>query len=1570
MSEPSQATPREAGDQASSQGGGGAVMGTHPTARPRNGISKEEEEEIMKEVCVNNGISYNKVSNGGEDSNRVLSLEIFFSGYPKMVGLNMFPNLRTLVIINQSGLQRIEGLNSCPKLTELWVCECAIQKIEQVHYLKHLHKLYLYSNKIRVIENLEALTELEVLWLNQNEILNIENLQGLSKLKQLNLAENKIEKIGHTLDSSQHLEDLNLSGNRISSLKDLTHLMRLPHLKSLSLKDPLYSPAPVSLLCNYATHVLYHLPALTRLDTYEVSSKTMTEVAETTVLKKKMYYNMRIRTVYRNMAQVIEKMQTYQQHLLHFPQERLRALISVLKEMENSDITHEYDQPNVTSNTVNSDNQQMDLQKLSSSPLFTAKLEAVRERVKKWEKKCAEIEWFYEEMVSRFKESASTLVNRMVVELESGGNVRYEEGSPSDLWFTSCHDLVLSRFCASDYREHGIVAIKIRRIIRLHNRILRNRFDEKLTSIVDDPEGEYYISNRSVGYKKLLEYLFWMWDPALSGGTLEPERVLEEGFMDADNYLKLGRDGAVPLSNSLSLADRHRINHLIQKNRGKDTQELCPFKYGQLVISKVYLGKNAKVMDDKMIQQQSYSKLDSVYRPRKMCIRQEKNILNLESAPCECSSRQCEWYIFDRDLVLPEYIVEYEYVTKMHAKSPFAAFNDVLLDNKDSSYPSPPPLEEDKGIDSDVLNMEPQSKQRPRLISLTDELLLKLTMEQELEHIMVLNLHGNGLTRLKPLQPLRSLRRLVVSFNELTRLDELAHMGLEQLDASFNKITTLEGLKGLNKLKMLDLSWNKLTNTKDELSLLRKHTPNVTALDVRNNPWQKAYNLRLRIIGRLKSLSVLNRIPVHESESSSALRVAAGSRISQVSLLTFSRTDQSRPRSLSLLSTSQIMCAMSRNKPERVNDHDTHWYSKITALNLDGQHITKLSNLEKLEHLKYASFNNNDITKIEGLDHCHKLEELSIENNCITKVEGLSKISSLRRLSLGLNYITTIDNSGFQSLVHLHYLALDNNELTTIVGLQNCTPLMELYVGNNRMANIRDVFHLKGLGNLVILDMYGNPVANDNDNYRLFVIYHLRTLKALDGTAIEAAEGNNAKDMFGGRLTPDFVAEKLGHSNFLDVREVDLPSSGIRIVDLGARDVFLNLRSINLEHNNLTSFSGLIYLPNLRVLCLNHNRIECVMPKPKQPSKSKTTLTGNQATLRNGADLFNQDSSLNPVLENLEVLHLGYNCIKDMAALQLSRLTGLKALFLQGNEIQKVEGMEGLHDLRELVLDRNKIKNVCETSFNNQWNLQELHMEENRLRELANFNCLENLQRLYLGSNRIQEVIELENLDGLHNLIEISVVNNPAWSLVKAARRHLHRPLLVYRLKNLMVIDGIPVTEEERAKAELYFMDQQGSLLNSYEPGLAGVVAADGSLPGIGQYKAQVPVKVTNMQLATSPLWNGSIFYDDTSAAQDIAQRVQLLPGGGRRRSKQNGEASNQPAPLGRTNTMYQAGCGGTGGYGGFAYTNSGNRAQFYLNQIPYVATQPSQTAEYVEWLTRYNQNVESRMNNNRNNRK
>ena len=58
----------------------------------------------------------------------------------------------------------------------------------------------------------------------------------------------------------------------------------------------------------------------------------------------------------------------------------------------------------------------------------------------------------------------------------------------------------------------------------------------------------------------------------------------------------------------------------------------------------------------------------------------------------------------------------------------------------------------------------------------------------------------------------------------------------------------------------------------------------------------------------------------------------------------------------------------------------------------------------------------------------------------------------------------------------------------------------------------------------------------------------------------ESSEGGTAKDAFGGRLTQDFVAEKLGHSNFHEVRELDFPQNSLRMVDLGSGEHFINLR--------------------------------------------------------------------------------------------------------------------------------------------------------------------------------------------------------------------------------------------------------------------------------------------------------------------------------------------------------------------------------------------------------------------------
>lgn len=63
-----------------------------------------------------------------------------------------------------------------------------------------------------------------------------------------------------------------------------------------------------------------------------------------------------------------------------------------------------------------------------------------------------------------------------------------------------------------------------------------------------------------------------------------------------------------------------------------------------------------------------------------------------------------------------------------------------------------------------------------RLITLSEDLLLKTLKVDSIAKITVLNLHGNGITKLKYLHNIPQLKKLTLSFNEIIRIDELAHM--------------------------------------------------------------------------------------------------------------------------------------------------------------------------------------------------------------------------------------------------------------------------------------------------------------------------------------------------------------------------------------------------------------------------------------------------------------------------------------------------------------------------------------------------------------------------------------------------------------------------------------------------------------------------------------------------------------------------------------------------------------------------------------------------------------------------
>uniref|UniRef100_A0A8I3PG36 Leucine rich repeat containing 9 n=1 Tax=Canis lupus familiaris TaxID=9615 RepID=A0A8I3PG36_CANLF len=1322
------------------------------------------QEEIIKELCLCNGLSYEMVGREGSDTSK---LEMFFSGYPRIVGLSLFPNLTSLTIVAQD-IKEISGLETCSRLKELWIAECCIEKIGGLQECRNLEKLYLYYNKISKIENLEKLLRLEVLWLNHNTIKNIEGLQTLKNLNDLNLAGNLISSIGRCLDPNEQLERLNLSGNQICSFKDLTNLTRLHRLKDLCLNDPQYKTNPVCLLCNYSTHVLYHLPSLQRLDTFDVSAKQIKELADTTAMKKIMYYNMRIKTVQRHLNEDLEKLNDRKCKLQKLPEERIKLFSFVKKNLERE--LAELKGPGKGHNDRSNNNKVTELEKSKNCETVTeepnlqqkivTKLNALNERVTFWNKKLDEIEAIYRVEVKQKKKSHGLLIPFLLIELETVGNIHFEEGTRSDDWFNSCYELILSRFCTWDFRTYGITGVKVKRVIKVNNRILRLKFEEKFQKFFDNEE-----MHDSERYRKMLECLFYVFDPEVTVKKKHLLQILEKGFKDSETSKVPLRKEAVILANSLSMCECPRIEFLQQKYKDeKNSPEHELFRHGILLITKVFLGQSVQAREQDSINQANYPMVNSVFVPRKYILNSVMGRRN-----CDCSIRQCKWFVFDHDLVLPEYIVEFEYITVVKAHSLFSSFNNIILEeSKKNSEGSV--LSQDLKFDDEVIKMDPRIKARPKLTSLDDKTILSLAKTSIYSHIVSLNLHGNSLSKLKDLSKLTGLRKLNISFNEFTCLDDVYHLyNLEYLDASHNHVITLEGFRGLMKLKHLDLSWNQLKKSGDEINMLCKHTTSLLTLDIRHNPWQKPATLRLSVIGRLKTLTHLDGLLISEEEATAAMKFITGTKITQLSLLQHSSIKEERPRILSIWPSAKILTQISKLGPHL--HLSGNWYLKITALNLDGQHLFEITNLEKMENLKWASFSNNNLTKMEGLESCVNLEELTLDGNCISKIEGISRLTKLTRLSINNNLLTGLEKHTFDNMLHLHSLSLENNRITSLSGLQKALTLIELYISNNYIALNQEIYNLK-----------------------------------------EAPETECAKDLFGGRLTSDMIAERQGHSNFTEMQELNWTSSSIRTVDLIPVDQFRNVCNVNLQNNNLTSFSGLIYLPNVKVLCLNYNHIESIIPRVKPQThltnrqllyqKVPSSGYGQQGTSKINRDIMSSEN-LPPIMHSLEVLHLGYNGICNLIQLQLNRLRNLKFLFLQGNEISQIEGLDNLVVLQELVVDHNRIRAFNDSAFAKPSSLLALHLEENRLRELSRLQPLVKLEKLFLGYNKIQDMAELEKLDGISSLRELTVYGNPI------CRKTLHRHVLVFRLPNLQMLDGIPVNSDDRAKAEFHFSELQ-----------------------------------------------------------------------------------------------------------------------------------------------------------------
>ncbi|XP_043719787.1 uncharacterized protein LOC122667543 [Telopea speciosissima] len=153
-----------------------------------------------------------------------------------------------------------------------------------------------------------------------------------------------------------------------------------------------------------------------------------------------------------------------------------------------------------------------------------------------------------------------------------------------------------------------------------------------------------------------------------------------------------------------------------------------------------------------------------------------------------------------------------------------------------------------------------------RSVNLSGNFIVHITPGSLPKGLHMLNLSRNKIVTIEGLRDLTRLRVLDLSYNRISRIGQgLSYCTLiKELYLAGNKISDVEGLHRLLKLMVLDLSFNKITTAKAFGQLVANYN-SLLALNLLGNPIQSNIGedrLRKTVSGILPQLSYLNKQPI------------------------------------------------------------------------------------------------------------------------------------------------------------------------------------------------------------------------------------------------------------------------------------------------------------------------------------------------------------------------------------------------------------------------------------------------------------------------------------------------------------------------------------------------------------------------------------------------------------------------------------------------------------------------------------------------------------------------------------
>ncbi|KAG5612652.1 hypothetical protein H5410_023933 [Solanum commersonii] len=158
-----------------------------------------------------------------------------------------------------------------------------------------------------------------------------------------------------------------------------------------------------------------------------------------------------------------------------------------------------------------------------------------------------------------------------------------------------------------------------------------------------------------------------------------------------------------------------------------------------------------------------------------------------------------------------------------------------------------------------------------RSVNLSGNFIVQITPGSLPKGLHILNLSRNKIHTIEGLRELTRLRVLDLSYNRISRIGQgLSNCTLiKELYLAGNKISDIEGLHRLLKLTVLDLSFNKITTTK-ALGQLVANYNSLLALNLLGNPIQINISddqLRKAACSLLPKLAYLNKQPINSQKA-------------------------------------------------------------------------------------------------------------------------------------------------------------------------------------------------------------------------------------------------------------------------------------------------------------------------------------------------------------------------------------------------------------------------------------------------------------------------------------------------------------------------------------------------------------------------------------------------------------------------------------------------------------------------------------------------------------------------------